>query len=59
MKKIIAGKYMSYIQLSWKRQQDDEKNLKFFREGKLILWLSKDPQIRKISFNFPRMDHSK
>jgi hypothetical protein len=59
MKKIIARKNMSYIQLLWKHQQDDEKNLKFFQEGELVLGLPKDPKLREKKFNFPRLDHSK
>jgi hypothetical protein len=43
---IIARKNMSYIQLLWKQQQDDEKNLEYFQEGELVLWLPKNPKLR-------------
>jgi hypothetical protein len=45
-KKIIVGKNIDYIQILRKHQKDDEKHLKKFENGDLVLWLPKDPKIK-------------
>jgi hypothetical protein len=42
-KKIIIGKNIDYIRILRKHQKDNEKHLNIFKDGNLVLWLSKDP----------------
>jgi hypothetical protein len=52
-KKIVVGKNIDYIQIFRKHQRDDEKHLKIFGDGDLVLWLPKDPKIKGNKFLFP------
>ncbi len=49
-KRIIATKNIDYIQILRKNQRDDEKHLKKFEDGDLVLWLLKDPRIKDGKF---------
>jgi hypothetical protein len=51
-KMIIAGKNIVYIQILWKHQRDDEKHLEVLEDGDLVLWLLKDPKIKKANSFF-------
>jgi hypothetical protein len=35
---------IDYIQIPRKHQRDDDKHLKTFKDGDLVLWLPKDPK---------------
>jgi hypothetical protein len=42
-----------YIYIFQKHQRDDEKHLKVFEDGDLVLWFPKDPKIKEGKFLFP------
>jgi hypothetical protein len=44
---------IDYIQIPRKHQRDDDKHLKTFKDGDLVLWLPKDPKIKEGKFLFP------
>jgi hypothetical protein len=44
---------MNHIQLLQKYQQDDNGNMKNFKEGKLVLWMPKAMKIKGKKFNLP------
>jgi hypothetical protein len=44
---IIIGENIDFIQLIKKHKKDDEKHLKRFEDGDLMMWLLKDPKIKK------------
>ncbi len=52
-KRIITRENIDYIQILKKHQRDDEKKLKKFEDGDLVLWLPKDPEIKERKFLFP------
>jgi hypothetical protein len=52
-KKVIIGKNINYIHIFRKYQRDDEKHLKKFEDGDLMLWLPKDLKIKERKFLFP------
>jgi hypothetical protein len=52
-KRIIVGENIDYIQILRKHKRDDEKHLKKFKDGDLVLWLPKDPKINEGKFLFP------
>ncbi len=52
-KKIVARENINYIQILRKHQRDDEKHLKKFEDGDLVLWLLEDPKIKEGKFLFP------
>jgi hypothetical protein len=41
-----VGENIDYIQILRKHKKDDEKHLKKFEDGDLVLWLPKDPKIK-------------
>jgi hypothetical protein len=51
-KKIKAWNFFDYIQILKKHQKDDEKHLKKFEDGNLVLWLPMDLKIKKRKFFF-------
>jgi len=52
-KRIMVGENIDHIQILWKHKRDDEKHLKVFEDGDLVLWLPKDPKIKENKFLFP------
>ncbi len=51
-KRIIPGENIDYIQIPRKHQRDEEKHLKKFEDGDLVLRLPKDPKIKERKFVF-------
>jgi len=47
--RIIVGVNIDYIQICKKDQNDDEKQLKIFKDGNLV-WIPKDPKIKEGKF---------
>jgi len=58
-KRIIAGENINYIQTLRKHQINNEKWLKIFEDGDMVLWLPKDPKIKKVKFFFLGLVHFK
>jgi ABC-type molybdate transport system substrate-binding protein len=56
-KRIIARENINYIQTLRKHQRNNEKWLKIFEDGDMVLWLPKDPKIKKRNFFFFRLVH--
>jgi hypothetical protein len=52
-KRILAQENVDYIQILRMHHRDDEKHLKRFEDGNLVLWLPKDPKINEGEFFFP------
>jgi hypothetical protein len=52
-KNIIVGENINCIQILRRHQRDDQKHLKNFEDGDLMLWLPKDPKIKEGKFLFP------
>jgi hypothetical protein len=50
---FIDGKMMNCIWMLKKHQQNDDKHLKFLKEGDLVLWLPKDLKIKEGKLKFP------
>jgi len=46
-------KKIDYIHILKKHQKDDEKHLKKFEDGDLVLWLPTDLKIKEGKFFFP------
>jgi len=42
-KRIVVGENIDYIQILWKHKKNDEKHLKVFEDGDLVLQLPKNP----------------
>jgi hypothetical protein len=43
-KRIITRENIDYVHILRKHQRDDEKHLKTFKDGDLMLWLQRDPK---------------
>jgi len=55
-KQITVWKNIDYVQIFRKLQRNDEKHLKIFEDGDLVLWLWKDLKIKEGKFLFPWTD---
>jgi hypothetical protein len=51
-KNIITRENIDYIQILKKHHRDDEKQLKKFKDGELVLWLPNYPKIKEGKFLF-------
>jgi len=58
-KRIIVGENIDYIQILRKHKRNDEKQLKKFEDGDLVLWLLKDPKFKEGNFFFHGLAHFK
>jgi hypothetical protein len=56
-KRIIAGENIKYIQTLKKHQRNNEKWLKIFEDGDMVLWFPKDPKKFKRNFFFLGLVH--
>jgi hypothetical protein len=56
-KRIMVRENIDYIQILWKHKKDDEKHLKVFEDGDLVLRLPKDPICFFLKKNFLQLIH--